>query len=97
MKCLITVGVFLLLSVPAIGQIEMNWGVGVSYNTHFFIHENKDKFENSFFKLDIAHLPRINTYIDLNTGSAFQFRLDLNLGEKKLYTLINKRYLRADG
>jgi len=84
MKCLITVGVFLLLSVPAIGQIEMNWGVGVSYNTHFFIHENKDKFENSFFKPDIAHLPRINTCIDLNTGSAFQFRLDLNLGEKKI-------------
>lgn len=97
MKYLIIVNALILLSIQALGQVEMNWGVGISYNTHFFIHENKDKFENSFFKPDIAHLPRINTYIDLNTGSAFQFRLDLNFGEKKLYTLINKRYLRADG
>jgi len=95
MKYLI-ISVFLLLSIQAVGQVEMNWGIGISYNTHFFVHEDKSQFEYSFFQPDVAHLPRINGHFDLNTNSAFQFRCNLSFGEKRII-LSNRQRISSGG
>jgi len=86
----------LLCSTQAIGQTKFSWELGLSYSTHFFIHEDKNQFDDSFFKPDIAHLPRINSFFDLNINSAFQFRLNLSLGEKKV-VLSNRLVIPSTG
>lgn len=88
--------IFLFCSIQTIGQTKFSWGLGLSYSTHFFIHEDKSQFEDSFFKPDVAHLPRVNSFFDLSTNSAFQFRFNLGLGGKKI-VLSNKLNIPSTG
>ncbi len=96
MRYLIITICILLFSVKVSGQIQIDWGLGISYNTHFFVHKDKSQFEYSFFQPDVAHLPSVNVHFDLKTYSAFQFRCNLNFGAKRIM-LSNRQRIPSGG
>lgn len=89
MKAFTFIPVLVLLPVLLTGQSMIKAGVGLSYEIHFFQHENLNQFDNSFFSPEPSNLLGVNAFLQLGDYKDFQCRINLRAGEKEI-SLANK-------
>jgi len=77
-------------------QPNFDWGIGLSYNLHYFQHKDPDRFANQLYQPKLSHLPGLNLYFDFNKNRRFQLRANLGIGEKRI-ALANRFFLNQTG
>lgn len=57
---------------------KLNYGLGISHQTNFFGHNDREQFKGSFYRPALSHNWGIQTFLDINTSSGFGIRLLAN-------------------
>lgn len=84
MKAFSLIFILVLFPVLLICQSAIRAGVGLSYELHFFQHENPGQFEDSFFKPEQVGLVGLNAFLELGDNKDFQCWINLRAGEKAI-------------
>lgn len=78
--------IFTLMLLPILMtcQPAIQAGAGLSYELHFFQHENSGQFDGSIFKPEPSNLLGVNAFLQLGNYKDFQCRINLRAGEKEI-------------